>query len=256
MAMVGAVQTTDVKQRRPEDVVEELKGDDEEGKKQRQSLPKPHNKRVFASLEADPDEFTQELAAEMVRRHPERKRLVGGLVDAEPALMNALKRWVLPLFANIVLILDLFHVLRYLWKAANCIHAEGTVKAEEWVTHRLRRILNGEVARVIRGLRQSATKRKKAKKKWKALETAADYFDKRRQYMRYDQYLAMGPPIATGVIESTCRHLAKDRMELSGMRWSIPGGEAMLRVRSLVLNDEFDAFWDFHIDLEQARLIP
>ena len=50
--------------------------------------------------------------------------------------------------------------------------------------------------------------------------------------LRYDQYLAAGYPIGTGVIEGACRSLVKDRMERTGARWSLPGAEAVLRLRA------------------------
>ena len=50
---------------------------------------------------------------------------------------------------------------------------------------------------------------------------------------RYHDYLAEGLPIATGVIEEACRYLIKDRMDLTGARWSLQGAEAVLRLRSL-----------------------
>ena len=61
--------------------------------------------------------------------------------------------------------------------------------------------------------------------------------------MKYDEYLANGYPIATGVVESACGHIVKDRMELSGARWSIDGAEAMLRVRSIVKSQDWDDYW-------------
>ncbi|MBA7528420.1 hypothetical protein ES705_20603 [subsurface metagenome] len=45
------------------------------------------------------------------------------------------------------------------------------------------------------------------------------YFEKRKKYMRYGEYLLKGYPIGGGVIEGLCRSFVKDRMELSGMRW-------------------------------------
>ena len=63
--------------------------------------------------------------------------------------------------------------------------------------------------------------------------------------MRYDEYLARGWPIATGVIEGACRHLAKDRCDLSGMRWTLDGAEALLALRCVHDNGDWDAFHAF-----------
>jgi hypothetical protein len=60
--------------------------------------------------------------------------------------------------------------------------------------------------------------------------------------MHYEEYLASGWPIGTGVIEGACRHLVKDRCELSGMRWSKEGAEALLQLRSVAENGEWNEF--------------
>jgi hypothetical protein len=72
-------------------------------------------------------------------------------------------------------------------------------------------------------------------------------------YLNYPLSLAKGYPIATGVIEGACRHLVKDRMEITGARWGLQGGEAVLKLRALVINGDFDADWEFHEQQEYHR---
>ena len=74
--------------------------------------------------------------------------------------------------------------------------------------------------------------------------------------MRYDVYLAAGYPIASGVIEGACRHFIKDRMERSGMRWTIESAQAMLEMRSTYLNGDWDDFMQYRIAQETQRLYP
>ena len=74
--------------------------------------------------------------------------------------------------------------------------------------------------------------------------------------MRYDQYLASGWPIASGPVEGACKNLIKDRMERSGMRWTEPMAEAVVKLRAVYLSADFDHYWLFHIDQEQRRLNP
>jgi hypothetical protein len=59
--------------------------------------------------------------------------------------------------------------------------------------------------------------------------------------MPYDEYLACGWPIGTGVVEGACGHLVKDRMEQAGMRWTQDGAQGVLALRALRLNDHWDA---------------
>jgi len=74
--------------------------------------------------------------------------------------------------------------------------------------------------------------------------------------MKYDVYLAAGYPIGSGVVEGACRHLVKDRMERTGMRWLPSGAQAMLDLRATYLNGEWDAFWNFHVKGETVEQIP
>jgi hypothetical protein len=72
--------------------------------------------------------------------------------------------------------------------------------------------------------------------------------------LHYDRALAAGYPIATGVIEGACRHLVKDRMDITGARWSLAGAEAVLQLRTLLANGDFDDYWRFHLDREYERV--
>ncbi len=71
--------------------------------------------------------------------------------------------------------------------------------------------------------------------------------------MRYDEYLVKGLPIASGVIEGTCRHLINDRLDITGASWSLAGAEAVLKLRALLASDDFDEYWTFHERQEFAR---
>jgi hypothetical protein len=153
-------------------------------------------------------------------------------------------------------ILDLLHVTSYLWDAAYLFHSEGSAEATAFVRDRALRILRGEVGYVIGGLRQMATKRGLSKSKQKKLAQVCNYFQRNRDRMRYDEYLAAGFPIASGVIEGACRHVVKDRMERAGMRWTIDGAQAMLDLRSTSINDQWPAFQSHRIKTETRRLYP
>jgi hypothetical protein len=95
---------------------------------------------------------------------------------------------------GVTLILDLLHVLEKLWKAAYVFHAEGSLDAQCWVLDRTWQILRGEASQVVKGLRQSATKRRLVGAKRKTLLGVADYLYRNRERMRYDDYLAQGGP--------------------------------------------------------------
>jgi hypothetical protein len=80
------------------------------------------------------------------------------------------------------------------------------------------------------------------------------YLENNKEYLRYDQALASGWPIATGVIEGACRHLIGDRLDITGSRWGIEGAEAVLRLRAVIDNGDLEAYWAFHLRREHDRV--
>ena len=81
------------------------------------------------------------------------------------------------------------------------------------------------------------------------------YLSARHEHLCYDQALANGWPIATGVIEGACRHLA-DRLDIGGARWGLDGAEAVLTLRAVISNGDFEEYWPFHLEREHQRLYP
>jgi hypothetical protein len=172
------------------------------------------------------------------------------LADGERRLW-ALKKQYLP---DAIGILDLWHVMEYLWKGAHVFHPEGSEKAQAWVGHRLAMLLDGQVGHVVSGLKQMATKHRLTGAKKKTLQRISTYFHNNRAHMCYDQYLAQGYPIGSGVAEGACRHLVKDRMERTGMRWTPSGAQAILDLRSTFLNGEWNDYWTHYTQREYQRL--
>ncbi len=248
MAAVGAVYTIEPFVRTADDVIEEVMR-----KKARERRPRPQNKRVRAELLVGKVALFLWLADEVIRRNPAGSKRVIFLSDGERALHDRQGEY-LP--EDTVCILDLFHVMERLWKVGWCFFEEKAQKREahQWVEERLKRLLEGKVDAVIRGMRYQATQRGLKGPKRKPVEDAAEYFEGNRDRMKYDEYLGAGYPIGSGVVEGACRHLVKDRMERTGMRWLPSGAQAMLDLRATYLNGEWDAFWNFHMLQEDQRL--
>ena len=244
-AVVSAVYTIDAQARSPEDVIREVRDHETPPKR-----PQPRSKRVRATMEGKKNALAW-VRDEVARRDPEGSKRRVCLTDAGTGLQPL----ALAMLGGFTLVLDLFHALEYLWKAAYAFHPEGSDEAEAFVRHRLRMLLEGEVGRVIGGLRQMLTKRGRelTKAKRERLETTIRYYEANRRWMRYDAYLAAGYPIGSGAAEGACRHLVKDRMEGAGMRWSVPGADAVLKVRAVALNGDWDAYWRFHMHREAER---
>lgn len=251
MATVAAVFTRAPWVRTPQQVVESLFPTCRRTPGDAATAPRPENKRVWASLLKGKTAVIQEVAEEMARRDPSGCKTRVALTDGERALQIQVDRTL-----NVTLILDLLHVLEKLWKAAYVFHAEGSLEADLWVLGRTLRILLGDVGQVVKGVRQSITKRGLSGTNRKTLEGVAGYLYRNRDRMRYDEYLARGWPIASGSVEGACKNLIKDRMERSGMRWTEQMAEAIVQLRAIYLSGDFDRYWQFHIQQDQGRLYP
>jgi hypothetical protein len=113
---------------------------------------------------------------------------------------------------------------------------------------------HGDAARVVGAIRRSASRRGLQSFQREGADKAADYLTRKRDYLDYPTALEQGWPIATGVIEGACRHLVKDRMDLTGARWGLEGAEAVLKLRTLRANGDFTAYWRFHLGRERRRV--
>lgn len=216
--------------------------------------PRPEHKRVFASLTNSKEETFQAVAEEMLRRDPERRKIWVFLGDGEIALAKLAEKKIRPWQPGLIIILDIYHVTEHLWAAAYAFHAEGSAEARAWVTKYLRMILTGQTSQAARGMSQSATKRDLSKAKRKIVKQTSRYFLKRKRHMRYNEYLDMGLPIGSGAVEGVCRHLIKERLECSGMRWTAPGAEAVLKLRALHLSGDMEEYLEYHRRCEHQRL--
>ncbi len=261
MAVVGTVYTIDPFVRSPEEVTASLFRDPADALPSA-PRPEPQQKRLWASLPSDQDGASVSatdatfswLAQEVARRNPGAAKPTLLLMDGQKSLWEA-GRHALP-EENTVEILDLLHATPRLWDAAHLFYPRGSTQALDFVHERVLRILQGEVRAVVAGLRQMGTKRKLRGKKRAKLAKLCGYLQNNAQRMRYEVYLAAGYPIASGVIEGACRHFVKDRMERSGMRWTLESAQAMLDVRSTYLNGDWDTFMQYRIDQETQRLYP
>jgi hypothetical protein len=228
-----------------------------------EGLPEPRepfNKHVFATLEGKKAAFDHVLD-HVEKRDPEGQKLLIALLDGDPYLEDRLLKdlenhgWKHRLDA---LILDIIHASEYLWDVGTALYSEKGQRRIWWIEEKLYALLDGKVGYLIGGLRQMLTKNQNVftKPQKKALKKTITYFDNHRHMMAYHVYLKKGYPIATGLVEGTCGSLVKDRMEQSGMRWSINGAQAVLAQRAVVKNGDWNEFWCYYMDSERQRLYP
>ncbi len=216
--------------------------------------PRPANKRVWASVQRSAQAVIDDAFAEALRRDPARRRRWIVLLDGQRDQLKRVERAARKAQVAITIVLDIVHVLEYLWRAAYAFHADGTPAAEAWVEHQLVKLLSGATGSALaRSLRAMIQRHGLTPSAAKPVEKAAAYLAHNARLLHYDRALADGLPIATGVIEGACRSLVQDRMGRTGARWSLAGAEAILRLRALRASGDFDAYWEFHLAKEHER---
>jgi len=213
--------------------------------------PKAAGKWLTASVAADAADVVAATFAEADRRDPHRQRTWIALADGNKDQIRWIKAQAAARNIQITIICDFIHVIEYLWDAAWCFYPEASPGAGPWVRARAAAILDGHAADVAAALRDATAGLSAAKRK--TAEKTARYLDAKAPWLDYPKALAAGWPISTGVIEGACRHLVKDRMDITGARWNVPTAEAILKLRALHANGDFDAYWAYHLQRERER---
>lgn len=237
LATVAAVYTTQAHKRTAAQMVNPLLRDPE------YQPPKADNKRVWASLTHSMATVIEQAFDEACKRDPEQAKPWVVLVDGNPAQILAVKRVAEKHQKKVVIVMDLIHVLEYLWQAAHSLF-DVAEKCQRWVNTQLKGLMQGKLSRVVAQMKRLATMAKLEQRK--GVDDCARYLMNHKQYLCYDRFLQKGYPLATGVIEGACRYLVKDRLEKTGARWSLLGAEAVLKLRALVCHGDLDDYWAFH----------
>ena len=216
--------------------------------------PKAKNKWLEASVTDDARAVIADMFNEADRRDPEHKLTWVALVDGNNHQIDRIKREARKRNLKIPIVVDFVHVLEYLWSGCWCFFQEGDPAAEQWVHEKARAVLDGKAGIVAAAIRRKATTLGLDANQRKNADRCADYLLAKRPYLDYPTALTTGSPIATGVIEGACRHLVKDRMDITGARWGLAGAEAILTLRALITNGDFDQYWTFHLTQEHRRV--
>ena len=218
------------------------------------AAPAAAGKWLTSSITSDIPAVITAGFAEAHRRDPARERTWIALVDGNRTQIEAIEAEAARRGVQVTILIDFIHVLEYCWKAAWSFFEPGDPDAETWVAAQATKILDGKAAQVAAGIRRRATTYGYSGKEREGADACAGYLTAKAPYLGYAHALASGWPIATGIIEGACRHIVKDRMDITGARWGLDGAEAILKLRALHSNGDFDAYWEWHLDQEQRHV--
>jgi hypothetical protein len=206
----------------------------------------PINKRVYASYAKKEHVFA------IARRDADKRgftvesgKCVQFVSDGDEALAELAKKY----FPNARHTLDWVHATEYLWKAGRCFLKEGSARLKTWAGEQKTRLLNGQVHRVLRELRERLAAIPKTgpgnKGRRKRAATSLNYLRKRVHMMSYKELRRLDLEIASGAVEGAVRYVVAQRFDQCGMRWIRERAEALLQLRCVEINGQWDDFVAF-----------
>ncbi|MDQ6616979.1 MAG: ISKra4 family transposase [Actinomycetota bacterium] len=247
MAEVGAVYEITPARRAPADIWSPVCDDTT-------AAPKAANKWVTASVVEDAAVVIATVFDEAERRDPRHQRQWVALVDGNAHQIERINAEAAARGVTVPILIDFLHVLEYVWGAARSLFGDGDPAADKWAHDTASGILDGKARQVAASIRSKATRAKLAPAERKGADECAKYLTNKAAYLNYPEALSSGWPIATGVIEGTCRYLVADRMDITGARWSVQGAEAILKLRALRTNGDWPEYWRYHLAKERQRV--
>jgi hypothetical protein len=216
--------------------------------------PVATNKWLTASIVKAPAAVIKRIFEEAERRDPKHRRTWVALVDGANHQIERIKFEARKRQVKVTIVVDFVHVLTYLWNAAGCLFPDAGPAAEQWVHRQATKVLEGHARKVAGTIRRQATNARLERARRKPADEAAVYLTNKAPYLDYPTALTNGWPIATGIVEGACRHLVKDRMDLTGARWGLGGAEAILKLRAIKANRDFEHYWRYHVTQERHHI--
>ena len=216
--------------------------------------PVARTKWLTGSVVEDARDVISDAFTEAERRDPGHDRRWVALVDGAKHQIDAIKSEAKRRGVKIVVVVDFVHVVEYLWGAAWCFFDEGDPAAEAYVADKGLAVLEGKAGLVAGAVRRKATALGLAPPRRKKADECARYLKNKAPFLDYPTALERGWPIATGVIEGSCRYIVRDRFDITGARWSLEGAEAMLKLRAVRANGDWACYWPHHLAQERKRV--
>jgi hypothetical protein len=208
----------------------------------------PINKRLYGSFAAKRHTVAWARRGAAKRGfYPGSGKVIQIITDGDPDLEKYYKKF----FGDykkgeLIASLDIIHVIEYLWGAGGCVYKEGSGELRAWVESQKKQLYNSRADLVVAKLKQRLDEIPKTGPgtKWrrKKLLDAINYISNRLHLMDYKMLKDCDLEVATGVVEGAVRHVMGQRFDCSGMRWIKRRAEALLKLRIIEINGQWENF--------------
>jgi hypothetical protein len=203
----------------------------------------PCNKKVYGTF------GTRRAALNGAREQATRRGFPPGtdktvqiVFDGEECLEQRCRR----LFRGAILTLDIRHAQEKLWEVGRRFHREGSAELSSWVEDLEELLYKGHVRTLLQRLEQElrgvSRRGPGTKGKRQALKKVIGYLEARVKLMEYGRWRKEDLVIASGVVEGAARYVVGERLDTSGMRWIEERAEAILLLRCIEVNGDWEDF--------------
>ena len=214
----------------------------------------PINRWVYASFAPKKHAFAIALREAKKRgfcKDPD--KLVQVVFDGD----NDLKHYCLEYFPNAIRTIDIMHVIEKLWEVGKCFHREGSDSLRKWVEQHKEYLYKGKVQKTISELqyRLDTTSKNGPGNKWRRTCTnrTVKYLKKRIEMMNYHELIEKDLEIGSGAVEGAIKHIIGKRCDHGGMRWIKERAEALLQLRCIEVNGDWEGFIQKAHDANRRR---
>jgi hypothetical protein len=167
-----------------------------------------------------------------------------------------------------VRILDWGHATEHLAAGAQAVLGAGTAETSEWLSVQFHELKHGDPEKVLSALGELRDRllvhpeaegeepRVEAGREqdFKVVTEHLEYLTKRREQIRYAEFIAAGLPIGSGIVESANKLVVESRLKGAGMHWAREHVNPMVALRNAVCSDRWDEAWA--LIAEHLRLQP
>jgi hypothetical protein len=186
------------------------------------------------------EDFGPRIYAEAVRRGLRQAQKVIVLGDGGPWIWGIAAQY----FPCATEIVDLYHARERLADMGKIIYGSASDKAREWTAARKTQLDAGDVEAVVTSMKRLRPRQPQVREE---IRKAIDYFQDNQERMRYAQFRLQGLFVGSGVIEAGCKTIMGLRLKQSGMRWTVPGANAIIALRCCQLSGRWEEFWESHV---------
>lgn len=184
------------------------------------------------------EKFGHRIYGEAVRRGLPRAETVCVIGDGAPWIWNIADEH----FHGATQIIDLYHAREHCWNVARALFANDTAKMKRWAAKRRKELDGGRVETVVKAIKKLSPSTGEARE---ICKTEAGYFEKNKERMRYAEFRRRGLFVGSGVLEAGCKTVIGQRLKLSGMHWTVKGANSVIALRSLLLSNRWEDFWEY-----------